>query len=88
MKHFNLLVDSIDDILERAETHLRAAAAGVQREEAEEEEPHVAVAPGRLPKPQVRWRHLIDNSRTLFVPRSVKNHEKHEKNINRSYVIL
>ena len=79
LKHFNLLVDSIDDLLERADSHLRAAAAGVHREEAEEEEEKPlapAVAVGRLPKPQVRWRHLTDNQRSLFVPRLLLKHNE------------
>ncbi|CAK9046288.1 unnamed protein product [Durusdinium trenchii] len=83
LKNFNLLVDSIDDILERADGHLKNAAAGVQREEAEEEEKELShSAPGatqpasRLPKPQVRWRHLIDNHRTHFVPRLLVKHNE------------
>eukprot|EP00434_Breviolum_minutum_P042794 symbB.v1.2.038106.t1/scaffold5828.1/size23302/1 len=74
------MVDSIDDILERADGHLRDAAAGVQREEVEEEEaPATGPAPqpgSRLPKPQVRWRHLIDNHRTHFVPRLLVKHNE------------
>eukprot|EP00913_Durusdinium_trenchii_P009485 g8915.t1 len=83
LKNFNLLVDSIDDILERADGHLKNAAAGVQREASEEEEKELShSAPGatqpasRLPKPQVRWRHLIDNHRTHFVPRLLVKHNE------------
>eukprot|EP00435_Cladocopium_sp_Y103_P047757 s3551_g14.t1 len=83
LKNFNLLVDSIDDILERADKHLRDAAAGVQREEVAEEEEAPAAGPAgvtqpgsRLPKPQVRWRHLIDNHRTHFVPRLLVKHNQ------------
>lgn len=84
LKNFNLLVDSIDDILERADKHLRDAAAGVQREEVAEEEEAPAAGPAgpqpgsRLPKPQVRWRHLIDNHRTHFVPRLLVKHNESE----------
>ncbi|CAE7657569.1 Exosc10 [Symbiodinium sp. CCMP2456] len=84
LKNFNLLVDSIDDVLEKVDTNLRDAKSGKQTEEApggDEEEPAPTPSAGshalRAAKPQVRWRQLVDNHRKRFVPRLlVKHNEK------------
>ncbi|CAE7470485.1 unnamed protein product, partial [Symbiodinium necroappetens] len=84
LKNFNLLVDSIDDVLEKVDTNLRDAKSGKQAEEAsggDEEEPAPTPSAGshavRAAKPQVRWRQLVDNHRKRFVPRLlVKHNEK------------
>ncbi|CAE7198321.1 Exosc10 [Symbiodinium natans] len=80
LKNFNLLVDSIDDALEKVDGNLRDAKSGKQGEEVEEEEPAPTPSTGshvaRTAKPQVRWRQLVDNHRTRFVPRLLVKHNE------------
>eukprot|EP00439_Symbiodinium_sp_Y106_P012117 s7589_g1.t2 len=82
LKNFNLMVDSIDDVLEKVDTNLRDAKSGKQAEEApgDEEEPAPTPSAGshavRAAKPQVRWRQLVDNHRKRFVPRLVVKHNE------------
>jgi hypothetical protein len=78
---FNLVEDSIDTVLERVDGCLRDALAGLSRSsEATAEE--VVVIGGEssgsasTSKPQVRWRELVDNDRTEFVPRLLVKHNQ------------
>jgi len=78
---FNLVEDSIDTVLERVDGCLRDALAGLSRSsEASPEE--VIVIGGEssgsasTPKPQVRWRELVDNDRSEFVPRLLVKHNQ------------
>eukprot|EP00930_Biecheleria_cincta_P044511 TRINITY_DN30616_c0_g1_i1.p1 TRINITY_DN30616_c0_g1~~TRINITY_DN30616_c0_g1_i1.p1 ORF type:complete len:861 (-),score=160.62 TRINITY_DN30616_c0_g1_i1:61-2619(-) len=85
--NFNLIVDSIDSILEKVDSNIRDAAAGVSHEE-EPEPADAAASSGSLSrassfgqgrsgaKPQVRWRQLVDNHRTHFVPRLLVKHNQ------------
>mmetsp|Transcript_33694 Transcript_33694/g.60496 ORF Transcript_33694/g.60496 Transcript_33694/m.60496 type:complete len:851 (+) Transcript_33694:51-2603(+) len=86
--NFNLIVDSIDSILERVDGCLRDAKAGVSQEEVAEASDLSGSAGGgpagsssfgssrSAPKPQVRWRQLVDNDRTQFVPRIIVKHNQ------------
>lgn len=78
--NFNLIIDSIDTVLERVDGYLRDAVAG--KTQAPEDEAPGAALSSRLsaalggPKPQVRWRQLVDNERTQFVPRILQKHNQ------------
>lgn len=86
--NFNVIIDSIDNVLERVDGYLRDAIAGRTEAPVEEEETAVAAAflpaGGRSgsgtsrsgPKPQVRWRQLVDNERVQFVPRILVKHNQ------------
>lgn len=97
--NFNVVIDSIDSVLERADACLREALAGASTlggeaasgsMDAPEEQEELGRSSsalsrvssfggpsGRIAKPQVRWRQLIDNARTEFVPRvAVKHNQK------------
>lgn len=87
LSNFNVMVESIDGVLERVDVCLRNAAAGVGAEVSAEQDETEAAGAGTssstfgtrssIPKPQVRWRQLIENERTVFVPRLlVKHHAK------------
>jgi len=83
LANFNLIIDSLDTILERVDSSLRDAITG----SAAIPEPTASSAHGgqhaagslvasESGKPQVRWRLLIDNERTEFVPRLVVKHNR------------
>jgi len=78
---FNLVEDSIDTVLERVDSCLRDALAGLSRSSEAMAEPELvpngessAGGASSMAKPQVRWRELIDNDRTEFVPRLMVKH--------------
>eukprot|EP00927_Polykrikos_kofoidii_P024243 TRINITY_DN22087_c0_g1_i1.p1 TRINITY_DN22087_c0_g1~~TRINITY_DN22087_c0_g1_i1.p1 ORF type:complete len:1001 (-),score=217.32 TRINITY_DN22087_c0_g1_i1:313-3315(-) len=96
LKNFNIVIDSIDSVLENADSCIKEALRGdtagsVAGGEAEDdlaggsgstnqvEQTRRIGGFGSIPsdkvaKPQVRWRHLIDNERTRFVPRLIVKH--------------
>eukprot|EP00404_Azadinium_spinosum_P005166 CAMPEP_0180460740 /NCGR_PEP_ID=MMETSP1036_2-20121128/23521_1 /TAXON_ID=632150 /ORGANISM="Azadinium spinosum, Strain 3D9" /LENGTH=844 /DNA_ID=CAMNT_0022467443 /DNA_START=64 /DNA_END=2595 /DNA_ORIENTATION=- len=96
--NFNLVIDSIDSVLEGVDACLRDAleppgvtAAGDNNGgvAATASEPGTALnsdsgnggsqnnlGKSSMPKPQVRWRQLIDNDRTMFVPRILVKHNQ------------
>lgn len=88
LSNFNVIVDSIDNVLERVDICLQDALAGhratassepglpawAQRGAGAQALSHPGAASG--PKPQVRWRQLVDNERTSFVPRIIVKHNQ------------
>eukprot|EP00928_Gymnodinium_smaydae_P022741 TRINITY_DN189_c0_g1_i1.p1 TRINITY_DN189_c0_g1~~TRINITY_DN189_c0_g1_i1.p1 ORF type:complete len:1015 (-),score=199.89 TRINITY_DN189_c0_g1_i1:105-3149(-) len=113
LTNFNMVIDSIDSILERADTCLRDAmnasepssasgghgsgsalgsnASAPLEDRDQEGLPQATPAElrraasysansssnaSRIPKPQVRWRHLVDNARLEFVPRLLVKHNQ------------
>lgn len=96
LKNFNLVIDSIDTVLEKADSCIKEALQGDGAPAADGEAPPEDAAGGggaapslerrvggfsgaplgksSIAKPQVRWRQLVDNDRTLFVPRLVVKH--------------
>ncbi|CAK0870427.1 unnamed protein product [Prorocentrum cordatum] len=90
LDNFNLLVDSIDSVLERVDDCLKEALTEPAAPEAAATDQGAApseasagrggnkyVEAGRhLAKPQARWRQLVDNGRTEFVPRIVEKHNQ------------
>lgn len=80
---FNSIEDSIDTVLERVDGCLRDALAGLTRsaEVAAEKETTMldresGSAADLISKPQIRWRELVDNDRTEFVPRLMVKHNE------------
>lgn len=81
---FNLVEDSIDTVLERVDSCIRDALAGLSRSAEAEAEPDLMGSAGgesslssaSSSKPQVRWRELIDNDRTEFIPRLLVKHNQ------------
>lgn len=94
MGNYDLMIDSIDSILERVEGFMKDAANGVTGSTTDQmsagtsswpvhgQASSSAFAPGAGVhgdaggKPQVRWRQLVDNHRTRFVPRLLVKHNE------------
>lgn len=81
LSNFNVIIDVIDNILEDVDQHLKDAFAEASGGKAEAPKAPAwvtaaATSMGTIAKPQVRWRLLIDNERTFFVPRLILKHNK------------
>eukprot|EP00929_Paragymnodinium_shiwhaense_P072987 TRINITY_DN37063_c0_g2_i1.p1 TRINITY_DN37063_c0_g2~~TRINITY_DN37063_c0_g2_i1.p1 ORF type:complete len:935 (+),score=298.06 TRINITY_DN37063_c0_g2_i1:121-2925(+) len=100
--NFNLVIDSIDSVLEKVDSCLKEALNNAGNTGGSKEASSSAAAAadaspgaatiggssssasslqlpsGKVQKPQVRWRRLIDNERTEFVPRIVTKHNQKE----------
>lgn len=81
LSNFNVIVDSIDNVLEDVDQCLKEAFAEASGgADASPKVPAWAAAAPQssagVAKPQVRWRQLIDNERTFFVPRLIVKHNK------------
>lgn len=88
--NFSLVEDSIDTVLERVDSCLKDALSGQSKPTADLSEagsgdtfglPTSSVEQyqsqsAAVPKPQVRWRELVDNDRTEFVPRLLVKHNQ------------
>lgn len=83
LSNFNVVIDCIDNVLEDVEQCLKDAFAEASGGAAGDSGPKApawaAGAPpqaGSIAKPQVRWRQMIDNERTSFIPRLLVKHNK------------
>jgi len=87
LANFNLVVDNIDSILEHVDSCLSEAMQDPSSKGAQQSSSAHSTASrpssgargqakSGIPKPQIRWRHLIANERTQFVPRLLVKHNQ------------